>query len=199
MFMTWLTIIFLGGAGIFGHAAWTGWKTGIARLPISVFSIEEFERGESTHFWPLILLNAALSGVAFAITGLVAWSAFGEVSRPLGGLKSLDGCYEGEGWPHSMRPRSRPRAFRIADGVIFSSAGQAVSTVSIVENKSSMTEVAFSPGISIRTSADGLKRTYVAAGSTRAAKAYFRGSRTYISFPNQLFEFHTTYCGGLTE
>ena len=195
MFMTGLTAILLGVAWAFGYTAWVGWKTGITRLPLGLFAIEEFERGESVHFWPLTAINAAVSILALAAAGFAAWSVFGVVAQPLGNLQAMNGCYEGEGLPDNMRPRNRPRAFRIADGVIFDREGQAISTVRIVESTSSTTKVGFSPGISISTSTDGAKRTEISAGSTEAAEAFIRGERAYISIPDQLFDLHTTSCG----
>jgi len=192
---TGLSVMLLAVAGVFGYTAWIGWKTGIARLPLSLLLIEEFERGQSLHFWPVTGLNAILSILALAAAGFAAWNEFGVTSRPIGNLQSLNGCYEGEGTPDSMRPRDRPRAFRIADGVILNREGQAISTVRIVESTSSRTTIGFSPGISISTSTDGAKRLVITAGSTEAAEAYIRGERAYISIPDRLFDVHTTSCG----
>ena len=81
--MTWLIIVLLGAAGVFGSTAWAGWKTGIARLPLSLFAIEEFERGRSVHFWPLTVLNAVVSILALAAAAFTGWSVWGVPSRPI--------------------------------------------------------------------------------------------------------------------
>jgi hypothetical protein len=190
-----LTVMLLGAAGVFGYTAWVGWKTGIARLPLGLFAIEEFERGQSVHFWPLTAISAFVSILALAGAAFTGWSVLGVPSRPIDDLKALNGCYEGEGMPDNMRPRNRPRAFRIANGVVFDREGRAISTIRIVESTSSTTTIGFSPGIDISTSTDGAKRLVISPGSKEAAEAYTRGERAYISLPDWLFPVHTTSCG----
>jgi hypothetical protein len=191
--LTWLAVALLGVAGVFGYAAWAGWKSGITRLPLSLLAIEEFERGHSPHFWPVTAFNAVVSTLALAAAGFAAWTVFGVRPQPIENLQALNGCYEGEGMPDSMRPRNRSKAFRIADGVIFDREGRAVSTIRLLESTSSATRIGFSPGILISTGR--AKQLVISAGSTEAAEAYTRGGRAYISIPDRLFDIHTTSCG----
>jgi hypothetical protein len=192
-FMTWLTVMLLGVAGVFGYTAWVGWKTGITRLPLSLFAIEEFERGQSVHFGPLTAINAFVSILALAAAGFAGWSVFGVPPQPIDNLQALTGCYEGEGMPDNMRPRNRPRAFRIANGVIFDREGQAISTIRILGSTSSATTIGFSPGIFIST--NRAKDIVISPGSTQTAEAFTHGERAYISIPERLFDLHTTSCG----
>jgi len=48
-------------AGVVGYHLIIGWRSGVARLPISVLAFEEFERDRSAaNFWGIMILDALL-------------------------------------------------------------------------------------------------------------------------------------------
>ncbi len=49
---------------VFGQHVWIGWRTGTVRFPMSVFTVEEFDRDESlANFWGVMALDS-LAAVA---------------------------------------------------------------------------------------------------------------------------------------
>lgn len=163
----WVSLIALGIAAVFSFNIWEGWKTGEVRLPISILIFEEFERAKSpANYWGIMAFNGI---VALAALGAAFWSLWGVMSYaevPVRSLRTLDGCYEGQGMPDFMRPPYH-WTMRIADGAVIGREGITIAQVSLGNATGSRTQVRFTPGILI-----GGKPSTVLAGDTVSGDAY---------------------------
>jgi hypothetical protein len=99
---------------------------------------------------------------------------------PIDNLRSMDGCYEGDGMPDFMRP-ARHWTLRIAHGTLIDRAGAEIAKLRFGSGGDHGTPVSFSPGISIRG-----KPATVVAGDTFGGYAYFSGSRVTIVLADEL-------------
>lgn len=163
----WATLIAFGVAAVFGLNVWKGWETGEVRLPISVLVFEEFERTNSpTNYWGVMAFNGGIAIAAIAAALWSLWSVVSYAEMPIRSLKSLDGCYEGQGLPDFMRP-SYHWTMRIADGAVMGREGIVKSHVGLEGSIGTRSRVRFAPGILI-----GGKSSTVLTGDTAIGDAY---------------------------
>src|ERR1700756_194 len=95
-FTAWESFVLAGIAAVFAYHIWIGWRTRIARFPMSLLVFQEFERDQSPeNFWGVMVVNTVGLTVALFVAAFVAWGAFGESAKPVAGAQSLNGCYEG--------------------------------------------------------------------------------------------------------
>ncbi|HVR90817.1 MAG TPA: hypothetical protein VHG29_06970 [Novosphingobium sp.] len=95
-------------------------------------------------------------------------------------LRSLDGCYEGEGLPDFMRP-PRHWSMLIKNGTLIDRTGAEIARVRLSGRGDHETPIAFSPGILV-----GGKPATVMAGDTTTGKAYLSGSRVTVVLADEL-------------
>ena len=95
-------------------------------------------------------------------------------------IRSLDGCYEGEGLPDLMRPH-RHWSLRIGNSTLTDRAGAEIAKIRLSGSGERETPVAFSPGILVAG-----KPATVMAGDTFTGKAYLKGSRATITLADEL-------------
>lgn len=132
----------------------------------------------------LMLTALRLRMIAIAIIVLVVivvpiWNVL-TPHTSIESLRSLDGCYEGEGLPDFMRP-PRHWSLRIANGTLINRAGAEIAKIRLGGSEDRETPVVFSPGILVA----GRPAT-VMAGDTVAGKAYLNGSRATIVLADEL-------------
>jgi hypothetical protein len=99
---------------------------------------------------------------------------------PVKNLRSMDGCYEGDGMPDFMRP-ARHWTLQIAHGTLINRAGAEIAKLRFRRGGHHGTPVSFSPGINVRG-----KPATVMAGNTFGGYAYFSGSRVTIVLADEL-------------
>jgi hypothetical protein len=163
----WVNLIALGIAAVFGLNIWKGWKTGQVRLPISILIFEEFERARSpANFWGIMAFNAVAGLAALAVACWSLWGVISYAEAPVRLLRTLDGCYEGQGLPDFMRPPHH-WTMRIADGAVIGREGDTISRISLGNSAGTRTQVRLTPGILI-----GGKPSTVRAGDTVSGEAY---------------------------
>lgn len=174
-----MCFVLLGVSGVFGYHLFLGWRIRVVRFPMSVLSLQEFEHDQSpANFWGVMAANligllAALAAAVFFLESVVVISP-----KPIAELRTLDGCYEGEGLPDFMRP-SVHWALRIDNGVVSNRAGEVVSRLRLLGSTETKTPIAFSPGILI--SVDEHKSSTTYPGDTVRGAAYLRGGRATIT------------------
>lgn len=100
--------------------------------------------------------------------------------KPIESLRSLDGCYEGEGLPDFMRP-PRHWSLRIANGTLIDRAGTEIANIRLSGSGNREAPVVFSPGILV-----GGKPATVMTGDTSTGKAYLSGSRVTVVLADEL-------------
>jgi hypothetical protein len=130
------------------------------------------------NFWSAIVrIVLILAVLSFAAVGV--WDKFVPYGKPVESLKSLDGCYEGEGLPDLIRP-PRHWIFIINNGVIVDRKGHDVSKIRLGRRESSLTHVTFSPGILIAG-----KPADVLLGDTSTGKAFVRRNVVSIALGDE--------------
>ena len=175
----WMCFVLLGVAGVFGYHLWLGWRTRIVRFPMSVLSLQEFEHDQSpANFWGVMAANLIGLAAALAVAIFFLGSVVVTSPRPIAELRTLDGCYEGEGLPDFMRPPVH-WAMRLDNGVVSNRAGEIVSQLRLLGSTKTKTSVAFSPGILI--SVDEHKSSTTYPGDTVRGTAYLIGGRATIT------------------
>lgn len=121
--MIWLTFVAAGSAFAFGYHAWRSWKTGIARFPLSLFVVEEFERDRNENFWPIVVLNSLLCAAALSALIALAWNGLTAVYTPIARVQALNGCYYFEGSIHLRAWQGVYSASRTASSSILTETG----------------------------------------------------------------------------
>jgi hypothetical protein len=173
---SWIGVVLLGLAAIFGYPVWKGWRTRIVWLPISILSIQEFEHDKSpANFWGVMIFDAIGSAAFLSAAVFVLGTALLVSPRPVATLRALDGCYEGEGLPDFLRPPVH-WDLRLDNGSISNRGGETVSRLILQRSTSTKTKVAFSPGILLSTTKNGGPSAY--AGDPDARQPYLRGAET---------------------
>lgn len=177
MIAAWGIFVLCGIAATFGYHVMIGWRTRVVRLPLSLLTIEEFDRDQNPeYFWGIMVLDILGLVASSAIAVYVALSAANISTEPINRLQILNGCYEGQGFPDFMRPPHH-WSLRITDGVIIGRDGNAISKIRLSARTADMTAVAFSPGILI-----GGKPETVLLGDTVSGKAYLKYGRATVVF-----------------
>ena len=130
------------------------------------------------NFWSAIVrIFLILAVLSFAAVGV--WDKFVPYWKPVESLKSLDGCYEGEGLPDLIRP-PRHWIFLISNGVIVDRKGHDVSKIRLGRSEASLTHVTFSPGILIAG-----KPADMLIGDTLTGKAFVRRNIVSIALGDE--------------
>jgi len=174
VFTGWMGVVLLGVAAVFGYHLWVGWRTRVVRFPMSILTLEEFEHERSpANFWGVMTADLVGLVVAFTAASFVLGNALIVSPKPIADLRTLNGCYEGQGLPDFMRP-SVHWVFRLDNGSISNRAGETVARLRLLPSTSSRTSVVFSPGILIST--DEHKSSTVYAGDANASQSYVRGA-----------------------
>jgi hypothetical protein len=124
----------------------------------------------------MLMLRLRMIAIAIIVLVMIVVPIWGVLTphTPIDSLRSLDGCYEGEGLPDFMRP-SRHWSLRIANGTLIDRAGAEIAKIRFSGSGDHETQVAFSPGILVAG-----KPATVMAGDTLKGNAYFSGSRVTI-------------------
>jgi hypothetical protein len=70
-----LLVSVVGGiAVVFGYHLVSGWRTGVVRFPVSVLTVEEFDRERSAaNYWGVMMLDACGAAVAAAACVYGLW------------------------------------------------------------------------------------------------------------------------------
>ena len=100
---------------------------------------------------------------------------------PVQSLRTLEGCYEGEGLPDFLRS-SRHWNFRIANGSLFGREELVVSHIRLIKIGNHETAVVFSPGILIVG-----KPATAMVGVSRIGNVFLRRGRVIFSFADELW------------
>lgn len=129
-------------------------------------------------FWSAVARIALILAVLlFAAVGV--WDKLVPYGKPVERLRSLDGCYEGEGMPDFIRP-PRHWTFLISKGVIVDRKGHAVSKINLGLSEARLTHVTFFPGILIAG-----KPSDVLMGDTVTGNAFIRRNVVSIALEDE--------------
>lgn len=185
--------ILFGIGLVFAFHAWLGLRTQTVRFPMSIFTFQEFDRGESpANFWGILILNLIGAVLCLGVSAAMVVSSIAPFRRPIGSISALNGCYEGEGSPDFMRPRIH-WIFRLNEGVVVDRIGNRVSEVKLNGNTGNLTYLTFSPGILV--SVDKHKSSTVYRGDIITGKAYSSGATRNIILDNDWGEvLNSTSC-----
>lgn len=122
----------------------------------------------------------ALTIFALIWLGLPLWNAL-LPHRPVLALRTLDGCYRGEGLPVPDFIGAAPHwAFRIADGRMIDRSNHEISRVRLVGSGPRQTSVAFSPAILVTG-----KPADLMVGDMATGKAYIWGKVPTLTLANE--------------
>lgn len=119
------------------------------------------------------LASVAVYGVVLVMLAVPIWNLL-TPHRPVDNLRSLEGCFEGEGLPDFMR-RPHHWSLRITNGNMIDRDGNEISKIRLSGREMDETRLIFSPGILVAG-----KPSTVMAGDTLTGKAYLAGGRVTL-------------------
>ena len=125
------------------------------------------------------ILRAVFIFAVMVVLGITFWDEYFPYGKPVVGIGTLNGCYEGVGLPDIIRP-PRHWTFSIRDGVISDRSGHQVSTIRLGPDAGNSTRVAFSPGILIAG-----KPEDVSVGQAMGGRAYIKRGIVRIAVPDE--------------
>ncbi|HEY0313241.1 MAG TPA: hypothetical protein VGC56_12185 [Allosphingosinicella sp.] len=170
----WIGVVLLGVAVTFAYPLWKGWVTRTVWFPLSILSLQDFEHEQSPlNFWGVMIADLLGFMASLTAAAVVLGSALLTSPQPVASLRSLDGCYEGEGMPDFMRPPVH-WTLRLDNGAISNRGGEIVSRLILEAGTSTKTAVRFSPGILLSTTKNNGPSAY--AGDPDASQPFLRGA-----------------------
>ena len=125
------------------------------------------------------ILRAVFIFVVMVVLGITFWDEYFPYGKPVVGVKTLNGCYEGVGLPDIIRPPQH-WAFSVHDKVISDRSGNQVSTIRLGPVVANSTRITFSPGILVAG-----KPQDVSVGETVGGRAYFKRGTVRIAVPDE--------------